>query len=88
MFTKHDGDPQQTLFDLQCIWYELEIGESYSRKGMYGPALKKFYAIEKHFTDFIEDQFDFHAFSMRKVFPFLQLQFYYYCCYYYYHFFL
>lgn len=68
MFTKHDGDPQQTLFDLQCIWYELEIGEAYSRKGNYGQALKKFYAIEKHFTDFIEDLFDFHAFSMRKVF--------------------
>jgi N-alpha-acetyltransferase 15/16, NatA auxiliary subunit len=67
MFTKHDGDSQQTLFDLQCIWYELEVGESYARKGFFGPALKKFYAIEKHFTDFVEDQFDFHAFSIRKV---------------------
>lgn len=66
MFTKHDGDSQQTLFDLQCIWYELEMGEAYHRKEQFGPALKKFYAIEKHFSDFIEDQFDFHAFSMRK----------------------
>lgn len=68
MFTKHDGDPQQTLFDLQCIWYELEVGESYARRGSDGLALKKFYAVEKHFTDFVEDQFDFHAFSIRKVF--------------------
>lgn len=67
MFTKHDGDPQQTLFDLQCIWYELELGESLVRKGQLGLALKKFYAVEKHFTDFVEDQFDFHAFSIRKV---------------------
>eukprot|EP01041_Mallomonas_annulata_P008253 gene8253-16973_t len=66
LFTKHDGDPQQALFDLQCIWYEIEVAESYARKKDFGPALKKFYAIEKHFLDFIEDQFDFHGFAMRK----------------------
>ena len=21
LFTKHDGDPQETLFNLQCNWY-------------------------------------------------------------------
>jgi hypothetical protein len=67
MFTKHDGDPQQILFELQCIWYENEVGDAYSRLKMHGPALKKFGAVDKHFSDFIEDQFDFHAFSMRKV---------------------
>jgi tetratricopeptide (TPR) repeat protein len=68
LFTKHDGtDPQQTLFDLQCSWYELEAGECYSRLGQWGPALKKFTAIEKHFMDFIEDKFDFHSFCIRKV---------------------
>lgn len=67
LFTKHDGgDPQYTLFELQCIWYELEMGESYARQGRTGLALKKFYAVEKHFLDFIEDKFDFHSYCLRK----------------------
>ena len=67
MFTRHDGESQQSLFDLQTIWYELEAGESYYRTRQAGPALKKFYAVEKHFLDFVEDQFDFHNFCLRKV---------------------
>lgn len=67
MFTKHDGDPQRILFDLQCIWYELEIGEAYMRENNHALALKKFYAVEKHFADFLEDQFDFHSYCIRKV---------------------
>ncbi len=67
LFTKHDGDPQQTLSDLQCNWYELELAESYSRTKQWGLALKKFGAIRKHFSDYVEDMFDFHHFSIRKV---------------------
>lgn len=69
MFTKDEGtsDPNYALYDLQCVWYELECGEAYERLGQNGPALKKFYAVEKHFMDFIEDKFDFHSYCMRKV---------------------
>jgi peptide alpha-N-acetyltransferase len=67
MFTKHDGDPQQSLFDLQCVWYELECGEAFARTEQWGQSLKKFYAVESQFLDFIEDQFDFHSFCLRKV---------------------
>lgn len=67
MFTKHDGDPQQILFDLQCNWYELEAAEAYAKNGKWGLALKKFYAVQKHFIDYYEDMFDFHAYCMRKV---------------------
>lgn len=67
LFTKHEGDPQTTLHELQCNWYELELAESYARSKQWGPALRKFYAIRKHFGDYNSDMFDFHGYCMRKV---------------------
>ena len=67
LFTKHDGDPQQILFELQCNWYEIRAGESYARMGDSSRALKKFLATEKHFKDYFDDLFDFHQYATRKV---------------------
>jgi len=67
MFTRHEGNPEQNLFDMQCTWYELELAKCYARTGQWGKSLKKFLAIEKHFEDFNEDQFDFHSYCIRKV---------------------
>ena len=68
MFIKEEGmDTQYALYDLQVSWYELECGEAYARLGQRGPALKKFYAVEKHFLDYVEDKFDFHSYCLRKV---------------------
>ena len=47
--------------------YELEVAESYLRTKQWGPALKKFYAVKKHFNDFYDDLFDFHGYCVRKV---------------------
>ncbi|XP_043726271.1 N-terminal acetyltransferase A complex auxiliary subunit NAA15-like [Telopea speciosissima] len=66
LFTK-DGDQHNNLYDMQCIWYELASGESYYRQDDLGRALKKFLAVEKHYTDMTEDQFDFHTYSLRKM---------------------
>lgn len=66
LFAKHEGDPQYNLFEMQCMWYELEWAASMLRQRKYGPALKKFAAVEKHFADFAEDQFDFHTYCIRK----------------------
>ena len=66
LFTK-DGDQQSNLFDMQCMWYELEIAKSYRRTGDYGRALKNFTSVDKHFTDIVEDQFDFHTYCVRKM---------------------
>lgn len=30
-------------------------------------ALKKFLGVSKHFEDFVEDQFDFHGYCVRKM---------------------
>eukprot|EP00002_Diphylleia_rotans_P023039 TRINITY_DN4527_c0_g1_i1.p1 TRINITY_DN4527_c0_g1~~TRINITY_DN4527_c0_g1_i1.p1 ORF type:complete len:853 (+),score=231.37 TRINITY_DN4527_c0_g1_i1:68-2626(+) len=66
LFTK-DGDTGNNLYDMQCMWYESEIGQSYLRLKKYGPALKKFVAIKKHIDDMVEDQFDFHTYCLRKM---------------------
>lgn len=47
--------------------YELASGESYFRQGDLGRALKKFLAVEKHYADMTEDQFDFHSYCLRKM---------------------
>lgn len=47
--------------------YELASGESYLRQGDLGRALKKFLAVEKHYADITEDQFDFHSYCLRKM---------------------
>ncbi|GJM93902.1 hypothetical protein PR202_ga10496 [Eleusine coracana subsp. coracana] len=66
LFTK-DGDQHNNLHDMQCMWYELASGESYYRQGDLGRALKNFLAVEKHYADMSEDQFDFHSYCLRKM---------------------
>ncbi|CAA7403072.1 unnamed protein product [Spirodela intermedia] len=66
LFTK-DGDQHNNLHDMQCMWYELGSGESYFRQGILGRALKKYLAVEKHYADMTEDQFDFHSYCLRKM---------------------
>ncbi|XP_021848124.1 N-terminal acetyltransferase A complex auxiliary subunit NAA15 [Spinacia oleracea] len=66
LFTK-DGDQHNNLYDMQCMWYELASGESYFRQGDLGRSLKKFLAVEKHYADITEDQFDFHSYCLRKM---------------------
>ncbi|KAK4754296.1 hypothetical protein SAY87_002400 [Trapa incisa] len=66
LFTK-DGDQHNNLHDMQCMWYELASGKSYFRQGDLGRALKKFLAVEKHYADITEDQFDFHSYCLRKM---------------------
>ena len=67
LFTKTEGEFQSTLFDMQCMWYELDRAESHERQGEWGPALKQFLAVESHMKDINEDQFDFHTYCIRKV---------------------
>lgn len=47
--------------------YELTSGESFFRQDDLGRALKKFLAVEKHYADITEDQFDFHTYCLRKM---------------------
>jgi N-alpha-acetyltransferase 15/16, NatA auxiliary subunit len=46
MFTRHEGNPEQNLYDMQCSWYELELAACLARKGEWGRSLKKYGAYE------------------------------------------
>lgn len=67
LFTKEGADSQDVLYDMQCMWYEIESAASYFRTKQYGPCLKKLVAVDKHFADIVEDQFDFHTYCLRKM---------------------
>mmetsp|Transcript_37951 Transcript_37951/g.56421 ORF Transcript_37951/g.56421 Transcript_37951/m.56421 type:complete len:965 (-) Transcript_37951:121-3015(-) len=67
LFTKHEGNPEDNLYNMQCCWYELELADCLQSKKVWGKSLKKFGAVIKHFDDFHEDQFDFHQYCVRKV---------------------
>ena len=67
LFTKDGETGISNLFDMQCMWWELESAASYLRQGDVGRALKAFTSVEKHFSDIVEDQFDFHTYCVRKM---------------------
>lgn len=46
----------ENIVDLQVSWYEIEKGLYYLRKKEWGPGLKQFKFIEKHFQDMYDDQ--------------------------------
>lgn len=69
LFTRQ-GSAEEKLSDLtemQCMWYIIEVGESWVRQEQFGKALKKFHQIAKFFDDIIDDQFDFHTYCLRKI---------------------
>ncbi|PHZ10316.1 N-terminal acetyltransferase A, auxiliary subunit [Rhizopus microsporus ATCC 52813] len=67
LFTRKDVEPVQDLTDMQCQWFMVEEGHAYLRKKEYGKALKRFHSIEKIYTDYYDDQFDFHSYCLRKL---------------------
>eukprot|EP00475_Leptophrys_vorax_P035353 TRINITY_DN5816_c0_g1_i4.p1 TRINITY_DN5816_c0_g1~~TRINITY_DN5816_c0_g1_i4.p1 ORF type:complete len:831 (-),score=257.18 TRINITY_DN5816_c0_g1_i4:88-2580(-) len=62
-----DGDRLVSLFEMQAMWYEWAAGKAYLQMEQYGKALKKLTAIQKHYEDMHEDQFDFHTYCLRKM---------------------
>jgi len=66
-FTREGVPAVENLNEMQCMWFQTECAFAYKRLGKYGEALKKCHEIDRHFTEIIEDQFDFHTYCMRKM---------------------
>uniref|UniRef100_A0A1I7UK25 TPR_REGION domain-containing protein n=1 Tax=Caenorhabditis tropicalis TaxID=1561998 RepID=A0A1I7UK25_9PELO len=66
-FTREGENAASHLTDMQCMWYELESGRAFRAMNKYGEALRKAHHIEFHFNTWIEDQYDFHTYCLRKM---------------------
>ena len=51
---------------LQACWFEVPCAEAYWRRGDVPRAYKLFSNVLEHFTTFVQDQFDFHGYVLRK----------------------
>jgi len=60
---KNSNQYVNNIVDMQVIWYEQEEASCWIRKGEIGKAIHKLTRIEKHFLDFIEDQYAYHVHS-------------------------
>ncbi|CAF3920737.1 unnamed protein product, partial [Rotaria magnacalcarata] len=66
-FTRENTSTLEYLREMQCMWFELETARAYRRLKKYGESLKKCHEIDRHFQEFVEDQFDFHSYCLRKM---------------------
>lgn len=66
-FTREGVSAMENLNEMQCMWFQTECALAYQRLEKWGESLKKCYEIDRHFSEIIEDQFDFHTYCMRKM---------------------
>lgn len=66
-FTREDVPAMENLNEMQCMWFQTECALAFQRLEKWGDALKKCHEIDRHFSEIIEDQFDFHTYCMRKM---------------------
>lgn len=66
-FTREGVSAMENLNEMQCFWFQIGCARAYQRTKRYGEALRMCHEIDRHFTEIIEDQFDFHTYCMRKM---------------------
>ncbi|KAG8270481.1 N-alpha-acetyltransferase 15, NatA auxiliary subunit [Homalodisca vitripennis] len=64
---KEGVSAMENLNEMQCMWFQTECALAYQRLEKWGDALKKCHEVDRHFSEIIEDQFDFHTYCMRKM---------------------
>jgi peptide alpha-N-acetyltransferase len=66
LFARQDGDPLFNIIDMQHLWYCIHSADAYAAEGNVALALKRYHNVHAHFSTFIEDQFDFHQYVLRR----------------------
>ncbi|MCL4127711.1 UNVERIFIED_CONTAM: hypothetical protein GTU68_030789 [Idotea baltica] len=66
-FTREGVSAMENLNEMQCMWFQTECASAFLNSRQFGLSLKKCHEIDRHFTEIIEDQFDFHTYCMRKM---------------------
>ncbi|KAL7023109.1 hypothetical protein ACKWTF_012493 [Chironomus riparius] len=66
-FTRDGVSAMENLNEMQCMWFQTECALAYKRLNQLGDSLKKCHEIERHFSEIVEDQFDFHTYCIRKM---------------------
>ncbi|KAF4525644.1 hypothetical protein B566_EDAN001244 [Ephemera danica] len=64
---KEGVSAMESLNEMQCMWFQTECALAYQRLEQWGESLKKCHEVDRHFSEIIEDQFDFHTYCMRKM---------------------
>lgn len=54
------------VYDLQVNWYAIEEGDAWRNAGNLAMALKRYNDVDEHFTQYFVDEFDYHAYCLRK----------------------
>lgn len=66
-FTREGVRASEDLNNMQCMWFLTESALAYHRLQNWGEALKKCHEVDRHFSDIVEDQFDFNTYCLRRM---------------------
>ncbi|CAG0918861.1 unnamed protein product, partial [Notodromas monacha] len=66
-FTREGVSAMENLNEMQCMWFQTECAMAFKRLGKFGEALRKCHEVDRHFSEILEDQFDFHTYCLRKM---------------------
>ena len=67
LFAKDAPTGKSNLTDMQCMWWEFELGKAHLAKGQVNEALNVWNDTRKHFEEMSEDEFDFNYYCSRKM---------------------
>lgn len=67
IFSREDENGKINVHENQTMWFENHNGLAHYRLGNYRLALKNFQYIEQHLEQMLDDSYDFHHYSFRKV---------------------
>jgi tetratricopeptide (TPR) repeat protein len=71
LFARHDAkkphaDALSAVHDVQVLWFELEAGKALEAQRSFGRALKQYNRVLHIFGLHFEDQYDYHAYCLRR----------------------